>query len=99
VLNAPIRKTSTLTGFFYSNPVQFEDYLTAPSLLITQNFYQFPLINDCSEGDDSYLNYKQLIFLQTSFSNIGLGLSLRSPFPQSYLSILNNFRGDYEDFG
>jgi hypothetical protein len=60
---------------------------------------QFPLINDLSDNEESYNAYKNLLAYNNFYSSTLLGVDSPSLFPQTYLAVLNNFRGDYEDFG
>lgn len=81
------------------NPVHFDDSVTSISHMQQSELSQFPLINDLSENDETYNAYKNLLEYNNVYSSTLLGVDSPSLFPQSYLAVLNNFRGDYEDFG
>jgi hypothetical protein len=93
------KNSSNISGDFYINPIQFEEH--TPNLLVLQskNFYQFPLLSDFNETDDSFNNFKQRLNLNSLYNTVSLGVDIKTTFPQSYTSVLNNFRSDYEDFG
>jgi len=84
---------------FYMNPVHFDDSVTSTSYMPQSELAQFPLINDLGENDETYNAYKNLLEYNNFYSSTLLGVDSPSLFPQTYLSVLNNFRGDYEDFG
>lgn len=84
---------------FYMNPVHFDDSVTSISHMQQSELSQFPLINDLSENDETYNAYKNLLEYNNFYSSTLLGVDSPSLFPQTYLAVLNNFRGDYEDFG
>jgi hypothetical protein len=84
---------------FYMNPVHFDDSVTSTSYMQQSELSQFPLINDLSDNEDTYNAYKNLLEYNNAYSSTLLGVDSPSLFPQSYLGVLNNFRGDYEDFG
>jgi len=97
-ISSPIKTTWLSTGSIYPNSIEFDDFTTPFSFLKTGDYYQYPLLSDFSENDDSYLNYKRLLELNSSFSTLLLGTGSKGFLPYSYLSVLNNFRSDYEDF-
>lgn len=84
---------------FYANPVHLDDTVTSLTHLKQGDLFQFPLVNDLTENDETYSYYKTLLEYNKSYSSILLGTASSSLVPQTYVSVLNNFRGDYEDFG
>lgn len=83
---------------FYTNPVHLDDTVTSLTYLQQGDLFQFPLVSDLLDNDDTYSYYKNLLEYNNTYSSILLGTASSSLFPQTYLSVLNNFRGDYEDF-
>lgn len=84
---------------FYTNPVHLDDTVTSLAYLQQRNLFQFPLVNDLLDNDETYSYYKNLLEYNNTYSSVLLGTASSALFPQTYLSVLNNFRGDYEDFG
>jgi len=99
LITYPLKNTFSPQDIVYSSPVNFDDSTTLLSQTNTSNFSQFSLISDLSENDDSYTHYKNFLFYNNSHLSILLGLESPIINPQSYLSVINNFRGDYEDLG
>ena len=92
-----LRDLST-TGRFYANNIQLDDYITPANLVNTRDFSLFPIINDATMIDDSYTNTKYMVDMLNKNSSLVLNLTTNFNYPQSYLSVLNNFRADYYDF-
>jgi hypothetical protein len=84
----------------YSYPVStgFDEYATIPGHVKTNDFATIPLVAELMENDESYSSFKQFIFFSNWVDSLTLGLGQKSASPASYISIFNNFRGDYEDF-
>jgi len=97
-LISPVNKDLSLAGNFYSNNVQFDDYISPTNLLNTKDFFLFPLVGYFTSLDDTYANYKNTLALYNKNSSFFLNLNLNFSFPQSYIEVLNNFRADFEDF-
>jgi len=97
-LKSSLSKDLSLTGNFYSNNVQFDDYISPLNLLNTKDFFLFPLVGSFTSIDDTYSNYKNMLTLYNKNSSFFLNLNLNFSFPQSYIEVLNNFRADFEDF-
>lgn len=95
----PFTKLASNITRFYTTPVHFDDSVTNTSYLPQSELFQFPLVSDLSENEDTYNSYKNLLEYNNLYASTLLGVGTPSLFPQSYLSALNNFRGDYEDFG
>ena len=95
---AGLKKALESVGTVYANPVYFDDALQHPSFLKTHSFYQTPLLSDLNESDESYSSRKNFLQTDSSLLSTLTGTNSYAVFPQSYLSIFNNFRGDYEDF-
>jgi hypothetical protein len=91
-------KDLSLTGSFYTNSVQLEDYSLVPSLLSTLNFSLLPVYSELNEMDDSFSNFKTLAALSNKFSTSTLLVANSGLAPRSYLSTFNHFRSDYSDF-
>jgi len=91
-------KDTSLTGGFYSSNVQFDDLISPANLMNTRDFSLFPLINSVNTIDESYSSYKNLNYLFNVNSSSLINANFNYSYPQSYLSVLNNFRADYEDF-
>ena len=97
LLNPSIKDLS-LIGQFYTNLVQSDDTFTSSNLTLTKDFSNFPLIEVGGVIDDTYLNSKEhQSFINTS-NNLGLASNSDTFGPQSYTSVLNNFRSDFDDF-
>ena len=97
-MTAPITKDLSLVGEFYANNVEFDDFISPSNLLNTDKFSLFPLTEGASMIDDSYADSKNLLALYNNNSSFYFDLGLNSPYPQSYISVLNNFRADFDDF-
>jgi hypothetical protein len=91
-------KDLSATGSFYANNIQFDDYITPANLVNTRDFSLFPIITDANMIDDSYANSKYMVDMLNKNSSLVLNLTTNFNYPQSYLSVLNNFRADYYDF-
>ena len=87
-----------LIGDYYSNSIQLEDSNLDPSLVITNNFFLFPIYSEIQEMDDVFNSFKGLSTVLTKFSSTMLSVDGPILTPRSYLSVFNNFRDDYEDF-
>ena len=87
-----------MAGNFYANNIQLDDYITPANLVNTRDFSLFPIINDANMIDDSYTNTKYMVDMLNKNSSLVLNLTTNFNYPQSYLSVLNNFRADYYDF-
>jgi hypothetical protein len=97
-LTTAVVKDLSLTGSFYTNSVQLEDYSVVPSLLSTLNFSLLPVYSELNEMDDSFSSFKSLSALSNKFSTSTLLVSNPGLAPRSYLSTFNHFRSDYSDF-
>lgn len=97
-LSSKVLKDLSLSGSYYGNSIQMEDYLVKPSQVATQNFSLLPLQADLNELDESFSNFKGINSLFSKFSVLPLGTATSSLAPRSYLSVFNNFRSDFEDF-
>jgi hypothetical protein len=93
-----LTKDVSLTGNFYSSNVQFDDLISPANLINTRDFMLFPVINAVNTLDESYSSYKNLNYLFNINSSSLLNANFNYSYPQSYLSVLNNFRADYDDF-
>ena len=93
-----LHKDLSLVGNFYANTITFDDYISPASLLSTRDFSLFPLYSNATSFDDSYINSKNTLYLFNKNSSFLLNNNFNFIYPQSYLSVLNNFRADYEDF-
>jgi hypothetical protein len=82
----------------YSNPVVFDEFISLLPNISSGNFTQFSYISDIFEGDETYTYYKNLVYYNYKHTSVLLGTTFNSVLAQSYLSVINNFRGDYEDF-
>jgi hypothetical protein len=97
-MTAPITKDLSLVGDFYANNVEFDDFVSPSALLTTDKFNLFPLSENSLMIDDSYSDAKNLLAFYNNNSSFALNTSFQSPYPQSYIEVLNNFRADFEDF-
>jgi len=97
-LTSKALKDVSLSGNYYSNSIQMEDYSFNPAQIATHNFYVFPLHADFNELDDTFTTFKGLNTLFAKFSLTSLGSSAANLSPRSYISVFNHFRSDYEDF-
>jgi hypothetical protein len=82
----------------YSNPVVFDEFISLLPNIYSGNFTQFSYISDIFESDETYTYYKNLVYYNYKHTSVLLGTTFNSVLAQSYLSVINNFRGDYEDF-
>jgi hypothetical protein len=94
----PFNKGVLGKDLFYANPVVFDEFISLLPNIYSGNFTQFSYISDVSEGDETYTYYKNLVHYNHKHTSILLGTSFNSVLSQSYLTVINNFRGDYEDF-
>jgi heme/copper-type cytochrome/quinol oxidase subunit 2 len=94
----PATKDLSSVGNFYSNNIQMDDYISPASLINTKDFSLFPLIETVSSIDDSYLTHKSLVNLFNKNSSLLLNFNPNFLYPQSYLSVLNNFKAGYNNF-
>lgn len=97
-LVTPAFRDLSTVGNFYSNNVQMDDYISPANLMNTKDFAIFPMISNLTSSDNSYVSSKGLSQLYAKNSTLLLNLNTSFNYPQSYLSVLNNFRGDFEDF-
>jgi len=91
-------KDTSLTGNFYGNSIQLEEYPFNPNQIATQNFALYPLHNDFVDIDETFTTFKGLSSLISKFAVTPLGSSTPALSPRSYISVFNHFRSDYEDF-
>jgi len=91
--HSPLNPTLT-----YPSTISFDEYATAPNNVKTRDMFFIPFTAELMENEESYNSFKQLIFFSNSLNTLTLGLNQKAALPTSYISILNNFRGDYEDF-
>jgi heme/copper-type cytochrome/quinol oxidase subunit 2 len=98
VLVEPALKDLSLVGNSYANNIQMDDFVSPANLLNTKDFALFPIINSVSLVDDSYISQKYLSSFYSKNSSILLNFNTIFNYPQSYLSVLNNFRADFDDF-
>lgn len=97
-LTTLLNKDLSLVGTFYSNTVSVDDFISPANLMSTKDFVLFPLYSNSTSFDDSYMTYKNSLFLFNKNSSFFLNNNTNFVYPQSYLSVLNNFRADYDDF-
>jgi hypothetical protein len=97
-MTTSVAKDKSLVGEFYSNSVQLEDYVPAPSALSTHDFSSLPIYNELAELDESFTNFKSTPLLFSKLSSTVLGLGSDATSPRSYISVFNHFRSDYDDF-
>ena len=97
-LVTPALRDLSTVGNFYANNVQMDDYISPANLMNTKDFVIFPMISGLNSSDDSYISSKGLTQLYSKNSSILLNFNTSFNYPQSYMSVLNNFRGDFEDF-
>jgi hypothetical protein len=98
LLTRPVLKDLSSVGKFYSNNIEMDDFISPASLMNTKDFALFPLMSNMLLTDDSYANHKQLAAVYSKNSSILLNLNTLSNYPQSYLSVLDNFRADFDEF-
>jgi len=77
-LTGPINKDLTSLGNFYTNSIQFDDFMTNSLTLNTKNYSVFPLIGANSYTDDSYVNYKSFINSLSNSSNILINTNFKT---------------------
>ena len=91
-----VQKKTSLKTFNTGYPTVVQSTLFFPQVLhsYTERFNEVALISDFMENEDSLQTYKGLTpnnMLNGSFLS---GVSLPTVFPNSYLTVLNSFRGD-----
>jgi hypothetical protein len=98
MVSVPFFKDYSSFGEVYSNYIQSDDLVTPASLIPLKDYNLINFTDYLNNLDDSYLNFKQTnnLFITNLF--LPLNLNTHFNYPQSYLSVLNNFRGDYQDF-
>jgi len=97
-VNNYLIKDLSLFGLFYANNIQLDDFISPTNLIPTREYSLFPIITNLNFIDDSFTNYKYFLNLLNNKSSLVSNLNLNFAYPQSYLNILNNFRGDFDDF-
>jgi hypothetical protein len=85
-------------GTFYSTPLNFDDFAFSLATKKAVGYSKISVISDCAENEESYQTYKQLLSFFSSSNALLLTLNSKISFPHSYITILNNFRGNFEDF-
>lgn len=87
----PNYKDVSLTGNFYTNSIEMDDFVTQPSLTLLKNFTLFPTTELYTSFDESVTSYKTLQQLTNQI--LGVALPIRNNFftPVSFVSVLNNF--------
>ena len=92
-----IKKENKLFNF-YPNSIIFDENASVPNYEKTINSFLSPFLLETIDNEDAYNNYKSL--LASPFSNLNTNVNVlqKTAHPQSYISIFNNFRGDFEDF-
>lgn len=91
-------KDVSLAGRYYANQIQLDDFISPTPLLNTKDFSLFPLLNDSLLIDDSYINNIFNKSVYNTYANSLLNMKTNFSTPQSYMSVLNNFRADFDDF-
>lgn len=97
-LLTPAISDLSLMGQFYANSIQADDSFSSASLLNSKDFSVFPLIGNGTGIDDSYLNAKNHSLFINHNNNFTLNMNSDFIYPQSYVSVLNSFRADFDDF-
>lgn len=97
-LMTPAIQDISLMGQFYANAIQSDESFSQASLISTKDFSNFPLIGGGTGIDDSYVNAKGHNLFINHNNNFSLNTSSDLIYPQSYISVLNNFRSDFDDF-
>jgi hypothetical protein len=98
LLLTPCYKDVSITGQFYTNSIENDDFFSPANLTLLKDFYNYPNSDLFSTVDDLTLTYKTTqALLKTSFTNPAT-LNTFFNTPSSYLSVFNNFRADFEDF-
>jgi len=98
MVSVPFFKDYSSFGEVYSNYIQSDDLITPASLVPFKDYNLINFTDYLNNLDDSYLNFKQTNSLFITNLFLPLNLNTHFNYPQSYLSVLNNFRGDYQDF-
>lgn len=97
-LVAPSMKDLSLVGDFYASSVQLEDYVQRPTQINAINFALLPIYSDLNDTDDVFANFKSLSPFFSKFSSPIVLTSSQGLGARSYVSVFNNFRGDFVDF-
>jgi len=97
VLNPTIKDLS-LVGQFYANVVQSDEPLSYLMYLYSKDLSVFPLIEDGLSIDDSYINAKGHYLYVNTNNSYTLNSASGSLYPQSYVSVFDNFRANFDEF-
>jgi hypothetical protein len=97
-LLTPGIKDLSLLGQFYANIVQSEEPFSPSTLSLTKDFGTYPLLESVLNVDESFTNFKEHSLFLNQNNTTPLAVSSDYLYPQSYVSVLNNFRADFDDF-
>ena len=97
-LLTPGIKDLSLLGQFYANIVQSEEPFSPSTLSLTKDFGTYPLLESVLNVDESFTNFKEHSLFFNQNNTTPLAVSSDYLYPQSYVSVLNNFRADFDDF-
>jgi heme/copper-type cytochrome/quinol oxidase subunit 2 len=98
VLMKPTLNDLSSAGTFYANSIQMDDLISPANLMNTKDFALFPIVSNIMLTDDTYMSQKHLSAIFAKNSSILFNFNTLFNYPQSYLSVLNNFRADFDDF-
>lgn len=97
-LTEGFNKDLSIVGGYYANNIQMDDLISPANLMNTKDFSIFPLVGSGTYLDETYLNSKNLNILFNNKANYVFNTNFNFITPQSYISTLNAFRADFEDF-
>jgi len=98
-LYTPLVEDLSIVGQLYANVVHSDEPLSYLRLLYSKDLSIFPLLEEELTIDDSYINAKGHNLYINSNNTFSLSNSGGSLYPQSYASVLDPFRLNFEEFG
>lgn len=98
-LTEPFLKDLSVTGMFYANAVQPDDYINASTLVPSADFSVFASSEFVNVLDNSFEESKDFFNFYETFQNAAFRVPTNFTPIQSYIQILNTFRSDFEEFG
>ena len=88
----------SMVGKFYANNIQMVKYVSPAHLMNTKDFAVLPISNNLRLIKNTYRNQKNVTNLFSKNSSVLLNMSTNFNYPQSYISVLNNYQLHFGKF-
>lgn len=98
ILLEPALKDISIAGKFYANNIQMVKYVSPAHLMNTKDFAVLPISNSLKLIKNTYRNQKNVTNLFSKNSSVLLNMSTNFNYPQSYISVLNNYQLHFGKF-